>query len=320
MLSTRYDIVVNFSESHDNYYSAYKFITKADTEVFHSGEHPSLKEKGSPRTKQSTKAYRNKKQKIADKNSDVAAKSTKQLTNFDVSEFLVENQLKYSTQLFAKANEQKQADKTDLASFVLSLSSKGLNDLFENTWAMEGAVEKVARSNVTRIEIIRETIQAECMENYYGVWLGMAEQVFRNNKLHPFVFAETLIIKGRDKHRNVMLIDPANCGKNFLFRPMARLFKVVCNPAEDKCAWGEVVYAEVIFLNDFRWCKEIISWKEMLLLLESQPAHFPALKNHYSKDVCLLSDTPLVATSKSRVVCERNGKSDEVENEMMEAR
>ena len=59
---------------------------------------------------------------------------------------------------------------------------------------------------------------------------------------------------------------------------------------------------------------------EMLLLLEGQPVEFHALKNHYSKDVSLLSDTPVVAKAKSRVVFKRNGKSDEVENEMMEAR
>ena len=64
--------------------------------------------------------------------------------------------------------------------------------------------------------------------------------------------------------------------------------------------WVEEVDAEVIFLNDFRWCNEMISSKEMLLLLEGQPVHFCAPKNHYSKDVCLLSDTPVVATSKSR--------------------
>ena len=56
VLSTHYDIVVNFSESHHNYCSAYKYITKVDTEVFHNGEHSNLKEIGSPQTKQSTKA------------------------------------------------------------------------------------------------------------------------------------------------------------------------------------------------------------------------------------------------------------------------
>ena len=144
--------------------------------------------------------------------------------------------MKNSTQLFAKANEQKQAGKTDIAMFVLSWSSKALNDLIENTRAMEGAVEKVTRSNVAHIEIIRENVQAECVENCNGVWLRMAEQMLRNNKLHPFVLAEalrTLIIKGRGKRRNVMVIGPANCGKTFLFHPMEKLFKVFCNPGED---------------------------------------------------------------------------------------
>ena len=176
---------------------------------------------------------------------------------------------------------------------------------------MEDAVGKVARSNVTRIEIIRESIQAECVENCNGVWLRIADQVLRNNKLHPLVFLEalrTLKIKGWGKHINVIVIGPANCGKTFLFRPMEKLFKVFYNPAEGKYVWMEVVDVEVIFLNDFGWCKEIISWKEMLLLLEGQPVHFPASKNHCSKDVCLLSDTPVVTISNSWVVFERNGK------------
>ena len=56
VLSTHYDIVVNFSKSHDDYYSAYKYITKAHTEVFHCGEHPNLKEIGSPQTKKVNKS------------------------------------------------------------------------------------------------------------------------------------------------------------------------------------------------------------------------------------------------------------------------
>jgi hypothetical protein len=67
-LSTRCGAVVNFSESHDNYYSAYKYICKADNKVHHSVGHPDLKEIGSPRTKQSAIAYIKKQQKYtADK-------------------------------------------------------------------------------------------------------------------------------------------------------------------------------------------------------------------------------------------------------------
>ena len=106
---------------------------------------------------------------------------------------------------------------------------------------MDAVVEKVAPSNAARIEIIRENIQAECVENCYGVWLRIAEQVLRNKQLHPVVFAEALrnlITKGWGKHRNVMVIGPANCGKTCLFCPMEKLFKVFCNPAEaSTCGW-----------------------------------------------------------------------------------
>lgn len=327
VLSSRYDIVVNFSESHDNYYSAFKYICKSDIEVFHSAGHPNLKEIGSPRTKMSTKAYRKSKQKNVEQSQEGSSQSTskkpKRLSNFDVSEFLVENALKSTTELFAKANEQKKAGKTDLASFVLSRSSKALNDLIDNTWEMEGASAKVARKDIPRMDMIRKSSQGECVIGCDGLWLESAQLVLRHNRVHPFVFAEALrklMLKGRGKHRNIMIIGPANCGKTFLLQPLSTIFRVFANPAENKYAWLEAVDAEIIFLNDFRWSKEMIAWKELLLLLEGQPVHFPAPKNIYAKDLCLSQDTPVVATSKARITFERNGTSDEIENEMMEAR
>ena len=49
-------IVVNFSDKHDNYYSAYKYICKEDESVYDSKHHPDLKEVASPRTKRCTQA------------------------------------------------------------------------------------------------------------------------------------------------------------------------------------------------------------------------------------------------------------------------
>ncbi len=300
-LIKKHHIVVHFSESHDNYYSAFKYISKLDTEVFRSDGHPDLTEIGPPRTKNSTKAYRQKR-KSAGVNekpgSSNAKRVARRLSNFDVSQFLVENSLKTATELFAKAQEQKKAGKYDLANFILSRSSKSLSDLICNTWAMEGAVEKVARGSIARIEMVREKAQENCT----GVWLQMAVQVLRQNQIHPIVFAEALrelVIKGRGKHRNVMIIGPANCGKTFLLKPLSEIFEVFSNPADNKYAWVEAADAEFIFLNDFRWSKDMIAWKKLLLLLEGQPVHFPTPKNHYSKDICLTKDTPVVAASKS---------------------
>ena len=45
----------------------------------------------------------------------------------------------------------------------------------------------------------------------------------------------------------------------------------------------------------------MIAWKELLLLLEGQTAHFPSPKNHYSNDICINKDTLKEATSKNEI-------------------
>ena len=50
----------------------------------------------------------------------------KRLTNLDVSELLIKHNIKSDTALFAKAHEQKEAGKKDLAHFLMSRSSKGI--------------------------------------------------------------------------------------------------------------------------------------------------------------------------------------------------
>ena len=50
--------MLNFSESHDNYHTAYRYICKSDIGVFLSANHPILKDIGSPKTRECIKAYR----------------------------------------------------------------------------------------------------------------------------------------------------------------------------------------------------------------------------------------------------------------------
>ena len=45
----------------------------------------------------------------------------------------------------------------------------------------------------------------------------------------------------------------------------------------------------------------MIPWKELLILLEGQAVHLPSPKNHYSNDICIDKDTPIVATSKGEI-------------------
>ena len=79
--------------------------------------------------------------------------------------------------------------------------------------------------------------------------------------------------------------------------------------------------SEIIFLNDFRWSKEVITWCDFLLLLEGEPVHIPTPRNHYRNDVCIDRDTPIIATSvaKFRYQGSYQARSAE-EDEMMESR
>jgi hypothetical protein len=55
---------------------------------------------------------------------------------------------------------------------------------------------------------------------------------------------------------------------------------------------------EIILLNDFRWSRELIEWKSLLLLLEGDCVNLSAPKNHFVTDVCVDLDIPVFASSK----------------------
>ena len=137
----------------------------------------------------------------------------------EVSEFLVAKKIKRKDELFAIAREQSKEGKKDLASFVLSRSAKSLDDLIYNNWQMENLVEKLTREKLSRLEIIEKASKEQCAENCDGQWFQSAYEVFSNNHIHPYVFADSLrslIIKERGKLQNILLIGPAGCGKTLL--------------------------------------------------------------------------------------------------------
>ena len=62
-LTQQHSISVHFSSSHDNYYSAWKYVTKEDDDVLESQGHPDLRNKKPPRTAKATRQVRRKPRK-----------------------------------------------------------------------------------------------------------------------------------------------------------------------------------------------------------------------------------------------------------------
>ena len=185
---------------------------------------------------------------------------------------------------------------------------------------MKNAQAKIDRGKRNRMHLVREAYLSQCVPGCDQQWINCAQEVLKNNNIHPAVFGSAvkdLLIKGRGKFRNVMLVGCANSGKSFLLNPLCVLFKTFVNPAIDKYAWVGVEKHEVIYLNDFRWSSSIITWKDLLLLLEGHTIHLSAPKNQYSSDICIDTDIPIFASSSCPILFYgRNGQIDERETEM----
>ena len=110
-LANRHGINVKFSDSHHNYYSAYRYVTKQDKSVYLSPGHPNLSTNGSPKTGKCIRAYREKsrKRKSTDDSGDPSTPTASsgripRLSHLDVSEFIVENGIRSTDELFAAEN------------------------------------------------------------------------------------------------------------------------------------------------------------------------------------------------------------------------
>ena len=168
---------------------------------------------------------------------------------------------------------------------------------------METAKKYIQGEKKSRMKILHEKLGTDYCPDCDKLCLKCALEVLRN-KVHPFVYAAAvrqLLINGRGKFRNLLIIGPANCGKTFMLKPPESIYDVFLKPANDKYAWVGADSAEVILLQDFRWSREMIPWNDLLLLLEGETVKLPAPKNQFSSDVIIAKDMPIFASSKSRI-------------------
>ena len=313
-----YDICVNFSNVHTNYFSAWRYVIKEDNSYIESNGHPELTNESQPRTTNAIASRQSAREK-----SSVKRPRKTRLSVYEVSQLVVAKRIKTRLELLVLANQQKQDGKEDLAQFIANRGSKVVEEAIRVGWELEEAEEKLKRSKLTRLEIIEQALQNSCVENCKGQWLEMAENLIHRNGIDLIEFTSAcklLLEKGRGKYRNILLTGPANCGKTFILNPLNLIYKTFSNPASTSFAWVGAENCEILFLNDFRWSSQILAWHDMLLLLEGQTVHLPAPKSHYAQDIVFDSDTPVFCTGKQELQYIRGQVLDERETEMMRVR
>lgn len=333
-LHDKHGITVHFSNAHNNYYSAWKYVTKEDEDVIESSDHPDLWNLKAPKT---TMASEKRTELGRINNSDISGPSTqpstgqqpanpkkrKRLSAFELSEIVAEKEIKTRTELLALAQEQKEQGKTDIAEFVVNRGQRVVAELINTTWEIRNAHQHLQRSRKSRLDILRDAQVEECVPGCNGLWFYCASEILEKNGIDKGSFAKAvleLLEKGRGKYRNLLIVGPANTGKTFILNPLTKIFRTFSNPASTTFAWVGAELAECIFLNDFRWSPQVIPWHDFLLMLEGQVVHLPAPKTHYAKDLSFETDTPIFSTGKRTMVYIKNGVLDERETEMMSVR
>ena len=239
--------------------------------MYHSEGHPNLTDAKSPRTKAVVSAY--KKSKPVGGRDGKSTRPRQSVTNLDVSEFIVKNDIKSLQQLLAVAQERKDDGLFDIAQFVVKKSKKSLNYLLYVIWVMRGAAEEIKRSKLSRMQMIRDATSKICEPGCEKQWLTMVLEVLQFNDINSFAFAAAFresFLRGRAKHVNITIIGPTNCGKPFLLKPLVKISRVFSNPADDKYAWVGADLANIILFQDFRDSRNLISWKDLPHLLEEE--------------------------------------------------
>ena len=320
-MKNNHNVVLHFSDSHVNYYTAWCYVTKSDKSYLQSVGHPDLKDATAPQTSNACQANCHKRKT---KNTICVNKNKKKkLTNKTVSDIISHKNIKNKTELYALPQTQKNEGKDDLFTFLINKTSKKIEELICTTWEIANSLSEMKRSRKSCLEILRDCLQKGCVQNCNNIWYLSALQTLQQNDIsvEEFRSAEKeLLHKGCGKFRKILIVGPANCGKTFLLKPLSLVYRLFINPATSTFAWVGAEQAELLFLNDFRWSPQVIPWHDLLLLLEGEPVHLPAPKTHYTQDILLTSDTPIFAKSSSELQFIKHGVICDTETEMMKVR
>ena len=315
-----YGINLNFSNDHAQYFNAWQYVTKEDIDYLESDRHPDLSAGFVPRTATASNARRSTASSLPVEGAPINKR--RRFDSLDLADVIIARNIKTKKDLLKIANEQRRQGKRDLPLYILNNIERCVK-LISTTWEMENVRAEEERESKTRIQILRECLEKECVPGCEGLWLRLALQTLQRNGIGVGVFSSAVLNSlqlGRGKHRNILIVGTGNCAKSFLLTPLEKVYRCFTNPAHNNFAWTGAESAEVIFLNDIRYSDKLIPWSNFLQLLEGAEVRLSAPKNHCPEDIRFTKDTPIFATSIGPIRKYIAGVVDEGETEMMALR
>ena len=92
---------------------------------------------------------------------------------------------------------------------------------------MKNVRREIERESKTRMQLLREFCDVDCVVGCSGQWLECAKQTLERNNYETAVLTEDvrlLLQMGREIYRNILITGSANCGKSFILNPLTIVY------------------------------------------------------------------------------------------------
>ena len=217
-----YKVQINFSDSHEAYYSAYSYLWKEDPEPLLSHGHPELSEP--PKTVKATATLKENASERSMPEEITASKSIRtRLTVFDVCQLIQEKDIKSRMELTHFAVIRNREGASLLA--IANRGSKAEDEALSIAKEFSEAEKMYEWSMKSRLELLVEKKKSELAEGCEGCWLPCALEIIEGNGINKPFFCSGLyvaITQGRGKYQNVFIHGPATLEKLSCFRRLRR--------------------------------------------------------------------------------------------------
>ena len=188
-LNEKFGIQVHFSDHHNGYYSTNKYVTKDDTEALHSLGHPDL-----TTVPKAEAAIAGKKRKAKEVSAGIKKKRDEErLTVYEVFKIIQAKSITTKLELVCLATAQEREGKLCLAQFIANRGHKAGDEALALAKEFSTAESLMGRCKKTKVQILQEAKEGECVMGCAGEWFEAAHQVLVNQEITPKVFLRSRV-------------------------------------------------------------------------------------------------------------------------------
>ena len=186
---------------------------------------------GSPQTSRASASIKRRQEECEEEGSTAKSRrSSGKVDIVSVQELIVAKNIRSDKELCRQANIELKDGKRSLAAFILNKTERARVELIKTSWKIHDAEDELDRETKSRLELFNEVRGEECSCIVPNQWFHFAIELLEMNQINPVTFTTAIhfnLEKGRQKKSNIILVGPSNCGKSFLFRPLAKIFNVL---------------------------------------------------------------------------------------------